>query len=109
MSLKDYFEMGREQERQYEKKQKTKTAVKTPKKPSAWSPVGIIIGAGVFYQIAHPYFAPIERVVCSMLGAIGPTITVMKTDVKMLVQKIRGINPEWEKYKQFDELARGKK
>ena len=39
---------------------------------------------------------------------IKRTFDVMIADLKMLKMKIWGINPEWEKFKQWDELARKK-
>jgi hypothetical protein len=111
MNLKEYFEMGRKQEIEYERKQKARTVIKSNKKPSPYSIAGILIGAGVFYQIISPTVNKLLPIASSMRVAVRDnlikrTFDVMITDLKMLKMRICGINPDWEKYKQFDELAR---
>lgn len=110
MNLKEYFETGRKQELEYERKQKARTVVKSNKKPSPYSFAGLIIGAGVFYQIVHPHVSKVLSIASPVWGRVlKPTIDVIVTDVKMLTVKLRGVNPDWERYKQFDDFARGKK
>lgn len=104
MSLKDYFEMGKKSEMEYErKKQLRRAAPKKPVKPSPFSPAGIVMGLGVLYQIVMPKLATLLRF---KSGSSVSTTTVIKMDVKMIVRRIRGLNKDWELYKQFDELAR---
>lgn len=111
MTLKEYFDMGRQQELDHEKKKQARVAVKVVRKPSAFSFAGVLIGAGVLYQIVSPYVNRTLEIVGVMYGKVlKPTADVVKVDVKMagvwVKAKIMGINPEWEKFKQFDELAR---
>ena len=108
MNLKEYFEMGRKQELEYERKQKTRTIARTNKKPSPYSFAGLLIGAGVFYQIISPTVNRMLTIVSAVwVRTLKPTFDVIRTDLKMLVMKIRGVNPEWEQYKQFCEYAKG--
>jgi hypothetical protein len=98
--------MGRKSEVEYERKKKSKQIVKKISKPSAASPAGIVMGLGVLYQIIMPKLGLLSR----FFLMIRRTLTVIRIDIKMATKRIRGINPDWEKYKQFDELARrGKK
>ena len=113
MNLKEYFDMGRKQELEYERKQKARTVIKSNKKPSPYSFAGLLIGAGVFYQIISPTvnkLLPVASAARVTLhdNFIKRTYDVMITDLKMLKMRICGINPDWEVYKQFDELARKK-
>lgn len=104
MSLKDYFEMGKKSEMEYErKKQLRKAAPKKPVKPSPFSPAGIVMGLGVLYQIIVPKIFKPKHITSKPRHS---TITVIKTDIKMLVMRIRGFNKNWEKYLQFESLAR---
>jgi hypothetical protein len=108
--MKDYFNMGREQERQYAAKKKARVIIKKVTKPSPMSIAGLIVGAGVFYQIISPTAQRIAGYAVPVYArTLKPIVTVVVTDLKMLVQKIRGINPDWETYKRFDEMARGKR
>jgi hypothetical protein len=104
MSLKDYFEMGKKAEMEYERKQQLrKAAPKKPVKPSPFSLAGIVMGFGVLYQIIMPKIRkpkPLES------KRKVSALTVIKTDIKMLVRRMRGLNKDWETYKQFDELAK---
>ena len=109
--LEEYFNQGREQEKQYEEKQRARARTKkvTARRPAPWSFAGIIIGAGVFYQIVHPYLKPLVSGWQALRSGVAPIIRVIRADIGMLVQKIRGINPKWEQYSRFEEMARGKK
>jgi len=102
MSLKDYFEMGRKSELEYERKQKSRTFVKKLTKPSPMSPAGLIMGLGVFYQIILPHIGVPMR----FLSTLKRIVEVIRIDIKMVCKRFYGVNDEWEKYKQFDELAR---
>jgi hypothetical protein len=106
MSLKDYFEMGRKREIEHENKQKAKMVIKKIIKPSPFSLSGIVMGLGVLYQILYPMLIRLKP-----KGKRKPSATmeVVRSDIKMVVMKIRGINPEWEKFKRWEELAKGKK
>lgn len=104
MSLKDYFDMGRKSEIEHERKQQLRRAApKKPVKPSPFSLAGVIMGFGVLYQIMIPAFATLSRFKSKREVS---TIDVIRTDIKMIVRRIRGLNKEWETYKEFDELAR---
>ena len=111
--LKEYFEMGRKQELEYERKKAARTVTRSIRKPSPYSFAGLLIGAGVFYQIISPVVNRMLPAASAMRVAVRDnpikrTLVVVITDLKMLKMKIQGINPEWEKYKQWDELARKK-
>ena len=113
MNLKEYFEMGRRQELEHERKKQARVAVKVVRKPPAFSFAGVLIGAGVFYQIISPYVNRMATIAGVVYGKVlKPTADVVMGDVKMtwvkIKEKIMGVNPEWEKFKQFDELARRK-
>lgn len=104
MSLKDYFEMGKKAEMEYERKQQLrKAAPKKPVKPSPFSLAGIVMGLGVLYQIIMP---KIRKPSTFKSERKVSALTVIKADIKMLVRRIRGLNKDWEKYKQFDEFSR---
>lgn len=104
MSLKEYFEMGKKSEMEYErKKQLRKAAPKKPVKPSPFSPAGIVMGLGVLYQIIVPKIFKPKPFKAERKAS---TITVIKADLKMIVMRIRGFNKNWEKYLQFESLAR---
>jgi hypothetical protein len=104
MSLKDYFEMGKKAEMEHERKQQLRRAApKKPVKPSPFSLAGIVMGLGVLYQMVMPKIRPPKPLESKRTAS---TASVIKTDIKMLVRRIRGLNKDWEKYKQFDEFAR---
>jgi len=106
VSLKDYFEMGVKSEMEYERKQQLrKAAPKKPVKPSPFSLAGIVMGLGVLYQIIMP---KIRKPSTFKSQPRASTMTVIKADIKMVVMRIRGFNKNWEKYLQFESLARGK-
>jgi hypothetical protein len=106
MSLKDYFEMGRQKEIDYERKQSARKVIKKVTKPSPFSFGGIIFGLGVLYQILYP---PLVKLKPRKRMRDSRVADVIRSDMKMLIMKIRGVNPEWELFKQFDNLSRGKK
>jgi len=107
MSLKDYFEMGKQSEMEYErKKQLRKAAPKKLTRPSPYSLAGIVMGLGVLYQIIMP---KIRSPSTFKSKPKASTMSVIKTDIKMIVMRIRGLNKDWELYQRFDELARKKK
>ena len=110
MSLKDYFEQGRQQERDHARKVKARTPQRRlGTKPSKFSPSNIIIGAGVLYEIVSPKIAPALSGLSGKLGDISsPIIRSIRGDMQTIVRKIRGANPGWEDYQQFLELARRK-
>ena len=110
MSLREYFEQGRKQEQEYERKQQLKRIVRKPQKPAWWSPVKVLIGAGVFYQIIHPKVKRIALYLSPLYDKLlRPTAEVIRADIHILNQRIRGINPDWEAYNSFYKLAKGKR
>ena len=112
MSLKDYFEQGRQQERDHARKVKARTPQRRMgKKPSMFSPANIIIGAGVLYEMIVPKLKrggnqqkPSEQ----KEGIIGPITRSIKGDIQTIIRRIRSVNPDWEDYQRFLELARRK-
>ena len=107
MSLKDYFEMGKKSEIEYERKKRIRLgAPKKPVKPSPVSPAGIVMGLGVLYQIVLPHCGMLLR----FCGTIKKVVGVIRMDMKMLLKRFYGNTAEWEEYRRFEELARaGKK
>jgi hypothetical protein len=104
MSFKEYFEMGKKSEMEYErKKQLRKAAPKKLAKPAPFSPAGIIVGLGVLYQMVVPKFRKPSTISSQPKAS---TMKVIKADIKMVVMRIRGFNENWEKYLQFESLAR---
>jgi hypothetical protein len=104
MSLKDYFEMGKQTEIEHErKKQLRKAAPKKPVKPSPFSPAGVVMGFGVLYQMVMPKIRKPKPISSQPKAS---TMSVIKADIKMAVMRIRGFNKNWEKYLQFECLAR---
>jgi hypothetical protein len=95
--------MGRDSEKKYESKQRVRQNFKRVSKPSSFSLGAIIMGAGVLYQMIISKFHKKSD------KTPNPTLQVIKGDMQTLVDKIQGANPEWEKYRNFLELARGKK
>lgn len=108
MTLKDYFNMGRDSERKYESKQKVRHSFRRVTKPSPFSLGGIVMGAGVMYQMVMSKIKP-EQKPNSPPKEPNPTIEVIKGDIQTAIDKIQGANPEWEKYRNFLELAKGKR
>ena len=102
MTLKDYFDMGRDSEKKYESKQKTRQITRRRSKPGALSIGAIVMGAGVLYQMILSKFHKPDK-------PSSPTMQVIKGDIQTLVDKIQGSNENWETYRNFLELARGKK
>lgn len=104
MSLKDYFEMGKKSEMEYERKQQLRRAApKKPTKPSPFSLAGIVMGLGVLYQMVMPKIRKLSTIKPEKKPS---TLSVIKADIKMVVMRIRGFNKNWEKYLQFECLAR---
>lgn len=114
MNLKEYFEMGREAERQYRKKQQARHTVKKIK-PTGFA--GMVMSVGRVYETASPVLKPLVklgRIVAKAIsnlihGIIIPVSVVVLTDVRMIVAKIQVVNPKWEQYQRFLELSRVKK
>ena len=110
MSLKEYFEQGRQQERDHARKIRARTPQRRfGAKPSAFSPSNLIVGAGVLYEIVYPKFAPLVSGIKPRLKSIvDPISRAISGDIQTVIRKIRGANPGWEDYQQFLELARRK-
>ena len=110
MSLKDYFDQGRQQERDHARKIKARTPQRRlGGKPSKFSPTNIIIGIGVLYEIISPKIAPTLGNTRMRLEEIcSPISRSIRGDIQTVVRKIRGANPGWEDYQHFLELARRK-
>jgi hypothetical protein len=105
MTLKDYFNMGRDSEKKYASKQRSRQMVRRVAKPGAFSLGGIIMGVGILYQIIASKFQKKP----GSPTKVSPTMQVIKGDVKTLVDRIQGSNEDWETYRNFLELAKGKK
>ena len=110
MSLKDYFDQGRQQEREHVRKVRARTPQRRlGGKPSKFSPSNIIIGAGVLYEILSPKLVPaLENIRLRFNGISTPIARSIQGDIQTVIRKIRGANPGWEDYQQFLELARRK-
>jgi hypothetical protein len=109
MSLKDYFEMGRENERRIREKHAVRTVTKVKRRPSPYSIDGIIMGAGSLYEILHPYITRTQEVAGPVAKKhLSPMLQVIQYDVMKVWYRIRGQDQKWEDYQRFLELARGK-
>ena len=110
MSLTEYFEQGRQQERDHARKVKARTPQRRyGAKPSAFSPSNLIIGAGVLFEIVYPKISPFVSGMKPRIRSITEPISrSISGDIQTIVRKIRGANPGWEDYQQFLELARRK-
>jgi len=103
VSLKDYFEMGKKSEIEYERKKRIRLgAPKKPVKPSPVSPAGIVMGLGVLYQIILPHCGMLLR----FYAGLRKVVEVIRIDAKMLLKRFYGNTAEWEEYRRFEELAR---
>lgn len=110
MPLKDYFDLGRKQELEYERKKRSRFVPKAGRKTSPYSPARILIGLGVLFQIVYPHTNRIAMAASAVYRRfVKPTHDVIITDIKMASAKLISVNPEWEKYQQWDDLARGKR
>lgn len=110
MSLKDYFEQGRQQERDHVRKVKARTPQRRlGAKPSKFSPSNIVIGAGVLYEIVSPKISPsLCAIRNKFYSVISPISRSIRGDIQSIIRCIRGANPGWEDYQRFLELARRK-
>ena len=110
MSLKEYFEQGRQQERDHARKIKARTPQRRlGVKPSPFSPSNLIVGVGVLYEIVSPKIMPaLSGTITNLGNVIAPIKRAIRGDIQTIVRKIRGANPGWEDYQRFLELARRK-
>ena len=107
MSLLDYFNQGRQNEREHVRKQKVRTIPKKYGKPSPFSPTNLIVGAGVLFEIVYPKVKPITDAIKNRVGGVlHPICRSVKGDIQTVCRKIRKVNPDWEDYQRFLELAR---
>jgi hypothetical protein len=111
MTLSEYFNKGRAQELEYEKRKASRQPQRRNVKLPWYSPAGVIIGAGVFYQMSLPILN--KTVIPVALGwkyLISDAIAIMKSDAKVVAKQVtHKVDPDWEKYKRFTEMCEGKK
>lgn len=111
MTLSEYFNKGREQEREYEKRKASRQPQRRNVKLPWYSPTGIVVGAGVLYQMTLPILnVTVIPVALGWKYLIRDVVKIMKSDASVVAKKVtHKIDPEWEKYKQFTELCEGKR
>ncbi|MDD2246330.1 MAG: hypothetical protein PHC39_04530 [Proteiniphilum sp.] len=109
MTFKDYFEMGRENERHYQEKKRMRVIARVVKKPSPFSIAGIIMGLGTLYEIIYPLISKFKRKKPETDSQYSySVISVIKYDIKRLWERIKK-DRKWEEYQRFEELAKGGK
>ena len=111
MNLSEYFNKGRQQEQEHARRKLARQPQRRNTKLPWYSPAGILVGAGVLYQMVLPI---LTTTVIPVVGVgkrfCRDTIAVMKSDVKIVAKKVTTkVDPDWEEYKNFLELCRGKK
>jgi hypothetical protein len=109
MSLKDYFTEGRESQKKYVQKKVIKHQSTKPKKLPPYDPRQIIKGFGVVYEMIYPKLSPLKKIYITHIKA---TFLTIHRDLKaLLTKKVKIIkpDPEYEKYRNFLDLAEGKK
>ncbi len=104
MGIKELFEQGRQNERDHERKQHIRKPRIRQGRKSPLSPGNVIVGAGVVYEMLHPYTGGFEKVT----RIFDPVIITIKWDLRFITQKIFKDNQNFEDYKTFCELARRK-
>jgi hypothetical protein len=112
MTLSEYFNKGREQELEYERRKAARQPQrKNLRKRPFYSPASILIGAGVMYQMLLPISNKTIIPVVKGWGYIfRDIINVFKSDVKLVSMKVtKKIDPDYETYKRFEELCRGER
>jgi len=111
MTLSEYFNKGREQEREYEKRKASRMPQRRNVKLPWYSPAGIVVGAGVLYQMLLPVLnVTVIPVALGWKYLIRDVVKIMKSDASVVAKKVtHKIDPEWEKYKRFTELCEGKR
>lgn len=103
MSLKDWFEMGRENEREHSRKQRLrKSKARQGRNPPFFSPSTIVIGAGVVYEIVRP---KLEGSIKIARELSGPIVCSIKWDLRKITNRIYGEDKDFEVYRNFYELA----
>ena len=111
MTLSEYFNKGRQQEIDYSKRKAARQPQRKVTKLPWYSPMGVIIGAGVLYQMALPILN--KTVIPVVLGwsyLIRDVMKVVRSDAKVIQMKVtKNVDPDFEKYKRFEELCRGER
>jgi hypothetical protein len=102
--LTELFEQGRQNERDHARKQKIRRTRVRQGQKSSFSPVNIVVGAGVVYEIAYPYLSTVRR----YFRIFDPVILTIKWDLRHITKKIFKDDQNFEDYKMFCELARRK-
>lgn len=109
MSLKDYFTEGRESQKKLIQRKVIKFHPTKPKKLPPYDPRQIIKGLGVVYEMVYPMLSPLRKIYHNHVEA---TVTTIKRDLKaLLTKKVKIVkqDPDFEDYRNFLDLARGKK
>jgi len=111
MSLSDYFNTGREQEKKLQQRKQQRMPQRRNIKPKWYEPASIVIGAGVLYQLALPVLnVTLIPIIKGWKFIIRDIIAVIRSDVKIVSKKVtKKIDPNWEAYKRFEDLAEGKR
>lgn len=103
MSLKEWFEMGRQNEREHSRKQRLrKPRVRQGRQPSFLSPATIVVGAGVVYEIVRP---KLEGSITIVRKLTAPIVCSIKWDMRKITNRIYGEDKDFEVYRNFYELA----
>jgi hypothetical protein len=99
------------QELEYEKRKASRQPQRRNVKLPWYSPAGVLVGAGVLYQMSLPILnRTIIPVALGWKYLIQDVVSVMKSDVKVVTKNVtKKVDPDWEKYKQFTELCEGKR
>lgn len=103
MSLKEWFEMGRQNEREHSRKQRIrKPKVRQGRNPPFLSPSTVVIGAGVVYEIVRPNLEGSIKIIDRL---VAPVICSIKWDIRKITNRIYGEDKDFEVYRNFYELA----
>jgi len=116
-SIKDWFNEGRDAQKNFARKQTTKQVRRVGiKKLPPWHPFQAVKGAGVFYEIIRPYLDPVIRKTKTMKEEhLVLTYRVMKKDAyvfpRFIAMKIGIIKKsnEFEQFQRFIDLAEGRR
>jgi len=103
MSLKEWFEMGRQNEREHSRKQRMrKPKIRAGRQQSFLSPSTVVVGAGVVYEIVRP---KLEGSIQVVRGLVAPIVCSIKWDLRKITNRIYGEDKDFEVYRNFYELA----
>ena len=110
MNLSEYFNKGRDQEKEFARRKAARQPQRRSTKLPFYHPASLLIGAGVFYEMAYPILkVTVIPIAKGWLLILKDIWHILKSDVKIVSKKVtKKVDPDWEVYKRFDELARGK-